>query len=240
MWRLWGVSRKPYLSFIYVCVLLFSLGCSRGVGVSTRSRAFSLSLRRVWEMCWCAALECRRSVRVCARGLHERLESATGDQFVQRLVYWLELLRVAVVGDQGRERADWSGWRGAYRFNCLQAEVRACHQAGKLFTWAVSRRTCRPQAGEELGMHRWQEGEGMWKIGRAPDQVEKHLSHPIRSLRNSDWSFFRCQPWELWRTSATLRTIVACSLNCFLAKLGVWCQYSPSRRKPVSCQDLSL
>lgn len=40
------------------------------------------------------------------------------------------------------------------------------------------------------GVHRWQEGEGMWKMRRAgcyaasaPDQLENHLSHPARSLQ---------------------------------------------------------
>lgn len=74
-------------------------------------------------------------------------------------------------------------------FNRLHAEVCVCHQAGKLSSFHRERRY-RPQAGEEGGMHRWQEGEGMWKMRRAgcyaasaPDRLENHLSHPVRSLQ---------------------------------------------------------
>lgn len=39
MWRLWGISRKPEFSFIYVCVWLFFFALLlRGAGVSTRSK----------------------------------------------------------------------------------------------------------------------------------------------------------------------------------------------------------
>lgn len=59
MWRLWGISRKPEFSFIYVCVWGFfsSLCCSEGLGFRRGARAFSMSE---------TVLLCRRSVRVCA------------------------------------------------------------------------------------------------------------------------------------------------------------------------------
>lgn len=78
------MSRKPYLTFIYACVLFFSLGCSEGLGFRHGAGRF-LCLSGVSETAgvqrWSAAGAC-----VCARP-PRRLGSATGDQFAQRLVY---------------------------------------------------------------------------------------------------------------------------------------------------------
>lgn len=63
------MSRKPYLTFIYACVLFFSLGCSEGLGFRHGAGRF-LCLSGVSE----TVLVCSVGVpqeRACVRGLHE-------------------------------------------------------------------------------------------------------------------------------------------------------------------------
>lgn len=79
MWHIWGFSRK--CCAFHTCVV-YCLGSSaqRGRGFDAEQGVFSpcsTSLRRV-SHCWCAAPECRRSVRVCVRAASAEITGRDG------------------------------------------------------------------------------------------------------------------------------------------------------------------
>lgn len=96
-----------------------------GVGDSTRSRAFSLSPACL-RLCWCAASECRRSVRVCAASTKIRVRGDGWSICAEaRLLIVAPPCRSRWRSRTWESRLEWL-WRGASRFNCLQAEVCVC------------------------------------------------------------------------------------------------------------------
>lgn len=182
MWPLWSIWRRALIEF-HVRVR-FIVCSSEGLG-------FGLGAGRFLSLA--VSLVCR-SVRVRVRPA-PRLPSTTGGSIRAEACLLIGAPSVSqIVGDQGRDRAVWRGGGGVqtltvYVLKCAsvtrQENCPALSGNGE-----VDPGLGRKGGGGWGGVHRWQEGEGMWKMRRAgcyaasaPDQLEKHLSHPVRSLQ---------------------------------------------------------